>query len=328
MTSSILNRSGNTQAALQESDTQAFRRMLADMTKPNTPLDGFVYENIAQDSQDPARTTLQVRIVPAQAPISQWGYQDSLELNYRRVALPAVLARYGDVVRTDLPTSVRAMMQAYFSAAGLYDRSEQFMDEPIESLGLTTISVIPEQFLLYGQGEIEVKARQRQLTEVLPNRLIQGFRGTPDFDANVILTFLEQLTALNEDTLPYPLQPEWVSFGHPTVLGGYAHDNTRVVLTAFGEGFYIGEADITYSRLDFGWYTIGSQIFIEGPPQPTLEHILDQVSSQTGFPLHPDDVEAQVFDPVEMDTVTTLTVFFKPDNLRYVGELTVDYKAV
>ncbi len=328
MTSSILNGPSNTQAALQENDEQAFYRLLRSMVKSGVEVEGFEHTVPVSDPADPTQALIDVGIAPAKSMIDYWGYQDKIRLTYRRVPLSAVTARYGSVLRTDLPATTEQLMKGWFGRLGLHDRSDQFVEEPIEAFGPVTMEVKDGQFLLYGQAVFEVKPLQRQLTDVLPNRTIAGYRTPTDFDSNVKGTLIAQLTALNPDTLVYPLEADKLSMSQVEVLGGYAHDNSRIRLTAFGDGYYLGDLDVIYSRLDFGWYTMGEQIYMEGPTIPTVDYMLDQVSGQTGFPLSREDVVVVPYDPVPVGELATLTITFKPQNLRYVGELTIDYRAV
>ncbi|MNF18122.1 hypothetical protein D3C80_2220240 [compost metagenome] len=48
---------------------------------------------------------------------------------------------------------------------------------------------------------------------------------------------------------------------------------------------------------------------------------------QTGFPIAVADVITQTYANVPSGEVETLTIAFRDDNLRFTGELTIDYKA-
>jgi len=328
MTSSILNGPSNTQAALQENDEQAFYRLLRSMVKAGVEVEGFEHSVPVTDPANPTQALIEVGIAPAKSMIDYWGYQDKIQLTYRRIPMSAMVQRYGSILRADLPVTVKTLMQGWFDRAGLYDRSEQFVEQSIATFGQHTMTIKDGQFLLYGGAPFEVKPLQRQLIDVLPNRTVTGFRTPTDFDTNVKAVLLSQLTAANPDTLPYPLEIDRITLSPVEVMGGYAHDNSRIRLTASGEGYYLGDLDVIYSRLDFGWYTMGDQIYMEGPPLPTLNYILNQASTQTGFPLSSDDVVATTFSKLTVGDLATLTIAFKPQNLRYVGELTIDYRAV
>lgn len=328
MTLSILNGPGNSQAALQESDTDAFKRLLRSMVRTGVDVDGMIHDGVTADSTDPLYGTVVVSIAPSRASIDYWGYQDNIELKYRRIPFEAIADRYGSVLRTDLPTDSRALMKAYFSRNGLYDRSEQIRPQAVNANGQVTMEAEPGQFLVHGSAVFEIKPLQRQLSTVLPNLTVSGFREPNDFDSNIKAELLTQLTALNAETLPYPLQVEFSTLTTPELINGRQYDNTSVVLSAHGEGFYLGSATVIYSRLDFGWYTSGEQIYMEGPSVPDVDFMLNEVGSQTGFPVDRSDVLVESYPPVPQGDLVTLTIFFKPDNLRYTGELTIDYRAV
>lgn len=327
MTSSILNGQGNSQAALQESDAAAFKRLLRSMVRAGVDVEGMVHGPVTDDPNDPLYGQVNVSIAPSQSSIEYWGYQDSIELKYRRIPFQGVVARYGEVLRTDLPTDSRTLMKAYFSRNGLYDRSEQIRPTAVDANGRVELAVEPGQFLLQGSAVFEIKPLQRQLATVLTERTVGGFREPNDFESDTKAALLAQLTARNTATLPYALQPEFTHLGHPENIGGAAFDNTSIAVSAHGEGYYLGTVSVVYSRLNFGWYTVGEQIYMEGPPVPTVDFMLNEVSRQTGFPVDRSDVIVESFDRLSSGELATLTIFFKPDNLRYTGELTIDYRA-
>ncbi|MNO07828.1 hypothetical protein D3C81_2301920 [compost metagenome] len=55
--------------------------------------------------------------------------------------------------------------------------------------------------------------------------------------------------------------------------------------------------------------------------------MINAVAAQTGFPIVLADVDIQTYASVPSGQVDTLTITFKAANLRYAGELTIDYKA-
>ncbi|MOA42431.1 hypothetical protein D3C78_1644780 [compost metagenome] len=131
----------------------------------------------------------------------------------------------------------------------------------------------------------------------------------------------------NNTSLPYPLEPALMTFGDPQKVSGYRYDNTTITVSAVGDGFYLGSVELTYSRYDFGWSQGGAQFLVNGPGTPTTQYMLNAVAQQTGFPIVLADVNIETYPPVPSGELSTLTITFKDTNLRYTGELTIDYRA-
>jgi len=328
MTSQTLNGPALTAAALKESDQEAFHRLLAGMLQGGVNPSSFEHGPVTVTPDSADHATIEVAVARSKAHISLWGYQDSITLRYRRVSLEALKSRYGSVIRADVPISKKDLMAIYFHENQLHDRSEQIVDEPVESLGSVALAMQPDQFLLHGQTSFTVKPFQRQLSAVIANPVVPGFRTLSDFDAEPIELLVNQLGTVNADTLPYPLQPDLLVFSAPTLKGGYALDNTSITVTGFGDGYYLGSRELTYTRHDFGWSTGGNQHYVEGPSQPLTSYMVERVNALTGFPITLDDVVIESYDVVPTGELMTLTIFFKPDCLRYAGELTIDYRAI
>ena len=328
MSSQTLNGSQLTLTALQESDQEAFKRLLSTLLKANIDPSAFVYSGVVTDPTDSEYAKLSCSIAREKAHISLWPYQDSQTLKYKRVGLPALKDMLGGTVRADLPTTVREMMSIYLTGAGLHDRSDQFQDTAVTGFGAVQVSVSPEQFLIYGATTLTLKPKQRQLPIVLPILEIPGFRELSDFSLDWKRVLIADLDEVNATTLPYNLELEWLSFDTPKKISGYRYNNTTISMTSFGEGYYLGTVDVTYTRYDFGWATEGSQFLVQGPEIPTTQYMLSKVAAITGFPLTVEDVILTTYPKVTKGGLSTLTIVFKENNLRYTGELTIDYKAV
>lgn len=328
MTSQTLNGPALTAAALKESDQEAFERLLGGMLKAGINPSAFEHGPITVDPASAEHAKTDVWVSRNKAHISLWGYRNSLPIRYRRVTLEAVKNRYGSVIRADLPTTKQALMSIYFHENQLHDRSAQILDGEVAELGQVAVAVEPNAFLLYGETAFTVKPLQRQLSNVITNRMLDGFRALSDFDPTPYERLITQLGLANAESLPFPLEPDLLRLGTPAVKGGYARDNTSIVVTGFGDGYYLGDVQLTYTRLDFGWATGGNQHYVEGPETPTTAYMLSAVSAATGYPLTLDDVIVETYPKVAKGSLETLTVFFKADCLRYVGELTIDYRAI
>ncbi len=328
MSSQILSGPQLTLTALQESDQEAFKRLLANVLKSNVDSSAFIYHDITPDSENSDFASLTCSIARERAHISLWPYQDEQVLKYRRVSLDALKNVLGDTVRADLPTTVHEMMSIYLTSTGYHDRSSQFQDVAINEFGTVTVSVKPEQFLLYGTTSFTLKPKQRQLIVVLPILEVDGFRELGDFLGDWRRLLVDNLDRTNDGTLPFELELEWMTFGSPQKVSGYRYNNTTIQVSAFGEGYYLGDVDVTYTRYDFGWATEGSQFLVTGPTVPTTEYMLGKVAEITGFPLTTEDVIWETYPKVTAGNLSTLTIVFKDDNPRYTGELTIDYKVV
>jgi hypothetical protein len=328
MTSQTLNGAALTVAALKESDQEAFERLLRGMLKSGIDPTAFEHGPIEADPESAQHAVTDVKVARSKAHISLWAYRDTLPIRYRRIHLDAVKARFGNVIRADLPSTSRELMSIYFHENQLHDRSAAVVDEPVMQLGTIEIAMTEQQFLLYGASQFTVKPLQRQLQAVITTSVIPGFRSASDFDSDAVEHLMNQVIATNQASLPYPLEPDLLRWGQPAVKGGYAHDNTSIILTAEGDGYYLGDIELTYTRMDFGWATGGNQHYVEGPTTPTTAYMIQRVSALTGYPISLEDVVAEVYPAVPSGGLETLTIFFKPECLRYVGELTIDYRAV
>lgn len=323
----ILNNAQVTLLALKESDQEAFQRLLGFLLKPGIDPTAFMYTNIVGDIEDIDYANAIVSVDRRKANIELWSRQDNIQIKYRRTPLQALSSRFGSVIRADLPSTKKELFSIFLGRQGLYDRGDQVIDEVVDSLGMITIEANDGEFLIYGSTEFEIKPFQRYLEDVLQVYTLPGFRVTDDFDTPPTAQLFSQLDSLNGSAIPYPLEPEFITYGVPVKVSGYRYDNTTIEITAFGDGYYLGSATLTYTRYDFGWANVGSQYLVDGPVVPSTQVIINAIADQTGFPISLDDVVIETYDPIPSGEVQTLTVFFKEDNLRYTGELTVDYRA-
>lgn len=328
MPSQILNGAQLTLVALQESDQEAFQRLLGSLLKTGYDPTGFQHGPITADPDDAEYANAEVSVDRRKANIAYWAYQDSIPIRYRRIALEALKSRFGSVIRADLPVSKKELMAIYCASNGLYNRSDQIVDEMVMDLGATDLIIRDGQFLIYGQAAFEIKPFQRQLVDVIQLTTLNGFRTTDDFDSSAIELLFDQLSTGNQPSLPYPLESGLLTWGVPIKVGGYRYDNTSIEVEAFGDGYYLGKQTLIYTRFDFGWSTQGAQFLVDGPSTPTTTNMITSVSNQSGFPISLDDVVIESYDPVPSGELVTLTVFFKEESLRYTGELTIDYRAV
>lgn len=323
MISQLLDPQLNTREALKEDDRGALQRLVTPLLAEGVRPDIFTITNIEQLLD---KTRLTVVVDKYNVPVKYWPYAGEVQLTYSRVKLDDVVSTYGNVVRIDLPNTVRGVMASYFSTHGLFDRSTQFVDGPISTWELKDIVVAENSFLLSGSAQFNILPVQRLLGDVLSVAGVAGFRTLVNFESSAIDLIVSQLND-NNPGLPYPLQSMEMSLSNPQVLTGYVYDNTSVIMTASGDGQYLGSQEIVYSRFNFAWYNGGEQFYIEGPSRPTVEYILDQVSAATGYPLSISDVVETTYPIQSSGQLETLSVSFRPDNLRYVGEITVDYRA-
>lgn len=324
MTSTILSPQVRADKALRETDSEVFVSMLQRVLKSGVTAQGFVYGDPVAASGD--TSTLNVSVDRDLSPVEHWQYTDSVQLTYKRIPLTAVTNRYGNVLRADLPTTVREVVKDYLLGLGFHDRSAQFTDANITTYGNETVTVGEGSLLLHGSAPFTVRPLQRQLSTVLSNTTVAGFKVPTDFTTGPEELLYSQLEAANTDTLPYPLESDKTSIGTLEVVSGYRDDNTRATITATGDGYYLGSVQVIYTRVDLGWYSNGEQYLVDGPRTPNLSDILDNLSTQIGLPLTITDVRPQNFTQLPVGSVTTLTIPFTEDNLRYVGEITVDYR--
>jgi len=272
--------------------------------------------------------TTQVSVARNKAHISVWPYTAPIDIQYKRISLPALKARYGEVIRADLPSTTRELVSIYLHSNGLFDRSEQFADGPVSQLGSLTLAVEGDQFLIHGIADFVIKPLQRFLAQVIKVTTVNGFRSVNDFQTDATAELLTQVQALNTTTLPYEFEPPRMTLSTPLKLNSRAEDNTSITVTASGDGYYLGDVTVVYSRYDFGWGAGGSQHYMEGPSLPTTQYMVAEVERLTGFPVSLDDVEIETYANVALGELATLTIFFKAESLRYTGELTIDYRAV
>ncbi|MNZ78921.1 hypothetical protein D3C78_975140 [compost metagenome] len=276
---------------------------------------------------DPQYALTAVSVDRSKADVALWGYQNSLDIRYRRISLDALKAKYGSVIRADVPTTAKELMAVYLSANGLADRSTQVVDRPITALGNVSLQIADGQFMLYGTSTFTLKPKQRQLVDVIKDTTLNGFRAVGDFTGTATARLIANMGTENTASLPYPLEPALLTFGVPEKVSGYRYDNTKIKVTASGDGYYLGTVDLIYSRYDFGWSQGGAQFLVQGPSIPTTQYMINAVAAQTGFPIVLADVDIQTYASVPSGQVDTLTITFKAANLRYAGELTIDYKA-
>lgn len=326
MTSSASNPMERLHRALSSDDRTAFEIMLGALLRPTASPAWFTHGDVTEvEGSDLVETP--VSIDRSSAHISVWPYEGEVAIKYRRVKLSDLISRYGDVVRHDLPASRRQIMAAYFSSRGLHDRADQIKDGPVLTYTDHLFEVDGSPFLLEGSCALVVKPIQRALAAVVRNTKVDGFRLTSHLSQSAKALLVSQIQTGNSATLPNPLNPALISMGDPVVLNGYRYDNTAIRVTAVGDDFYQGSVDITYSRYDFGWVTGGNQVEVSGPRTPTLQYILQQVSAITGVSIAAGDVVSRTFPTQAAGTVSTYTIEFDPASVKFVGELTVDYRA-
>ncbi|MCY1285787.1 hypothetical protein D9M68_17890 [compost metagenome] len=323
----ILNSAQVTLLALQESDQEAFKRLLGFLLRAGVEPGAFKYSNIQGDAVDLDVTTADISVDRRKANIDLWTHQDSVSIKYRRTSLEAIKQRFGNVIRADLPTTKQELLSIFLAANGLYDRGSQAIDGSVLELGPLSLEIGEGEFLIYGSSEFELKPFQRQLDDVLEFKTLPGFRTVTDFEDSANDTLFGQLDVLNASAVRYPLEPELLEYATPIKLSGYRYDNTSIEVTAFGDGYYLGTTTIVYSRYDFGWANIGSQYLVDGPSTPSTQLMISSISAQTGLPISLSDVVIESYAPVPPGEVQTLTIFFKEECLRYTGELTIDYRA-
>ncbi|MNO14072.1 hypothetical protein D3C76_37130 [compost metagenome] len=326
MASQILSGAEFTLAALKESDQEAFQRLLGSLLKVGIDPSGFQYGPIRVEADTQYAKTA-VSINRSRADISLWGYQNAQDIRYRRIALSALKSKYGSTIRADAPTTTKELMSIFCHANGLHDRSDQVVDAPVSAIGNVTLQFKAGQFLMYGSDTFAFKPKQRQLVDVLKDTTVNGFRAAADFTPTPQALLISQMQADNAATLPYPLEPARITFGTPTKISGYRYDNTTIPVTYSGDGYYLGTVTLTYSRYDFGWSQGGAQFLVQGPSIPTTQYMINAVVAQTGLPIALADVNVETYASVPSGAVETLTITFKGTNLRYTGELTIDYKA-
>lgn len=326
MPSQILSGAQLTLAALKESDQEAFQRLLGSLLTAGVDASGFQYGPIRVEADAQFAKTA-VSINRSKADVSLWGYQNSQDIRYRRIALAALKSKFGSTIRADLPTTTKELMAIFCHANGLADRSDQVVNAPVNALGNVTLTMNPGQFLLYGSDTFVLKPKQRQLVDVIADTTLSGFRAAADFTGEATARLITQMQTDNNATLPYPLEPARMTFGTPEKISGYRYDNTKIVVTASGDGYYLGNVELVYTRYDFGWSQSGAQFMVQGPSVPTTMYMIAAVAQQTGLPITLVDVEIDTYQPVPSGELATLTIVFRADNLRYTGELTIDYKA-
>jgi len=297
------------------------------MLKSGSDPAAFTRGTVTKDPAAADYAFCNVSVAREKADVSLWPYQGSQQIRWKRVSLASLAARFGTVIRADTPISAKELFSIYTSANGLADRSKDIVDKQITAFGTVTLNVAEgDNFLLYGSTTFTFKPKQRQLVDVIKDTTLAGFRLVTDFAPVPKQVFMNQIAA--DNALLYPLEPNLLTLGTPSKVSGYQYDNTKIRLTASGDGYYLGSVDLVYTRYDFGWSTQGSQLLVSGPTKPTTAYMVSKVFELTGFPVTVDDVIVETYPNVAVGTVETLTITFKANNLRYAGELTIDYKAV
>lgn len=317
-----------TEEALKVSDEEAFKLLLSVLMKPNVPVGSFTHDAPVLVNSDRRTSSINVRISDTNTDASLWSYRGTQQVQYRRVGLNEVGRKYGNVLRADLPTTSKTLMSNFFKTHGLFDRSDVFVDEVITTLNEHTFFTKPDSFLLTDTFNFKVRPLQRKMGDVVTVTTVPGFRTAEDFVDNATKHLVDQVEAANTATMPYKFDRELTSFRTPSPSNGAKVDNSRVNMQAIGDGYYFGFVFIDYTRYDFGWRDDGRPIFMTGPTMPTTEYILDQVAKLTGFPVTVSEISVRTYDAVPVGEVETITLLFVGGNLRYVGEITVDYKAV
>lgn len=328
MTSSKSNGVLLTEDALKVSDKEAFELLLSGLMKPNVPLGSFDHDAPVLTGTDRRTTSVNVRVSDTNTDASLWGYRGTQKIQYRRVGLNEVGRKYGTVLRADLPTTSRVLMSNFFKTHGLFDRSDVFVDEVITTLNEHTFFTKADSFLLTDSFNFNVRPLQRKMDEFVLVTKVAGFRTPDDFTDNATKHLVDQVEAANTATMPYKFDRGLTSFRTPSASNGAQFDNSRVNMQAIGDGYYFGFVFIDYTRYDFGWADGGRPIFMTGPTMPTTQYILDQVTKLTGFPVALSEILVKTYSAVPVGEVETITLQFVGGNLRYVGDITVDYKAV
>lgn len=315
--------------ALKVSDKEAFEMLLSKLLRPGVPVDSFAHDIPERSSPYQVASSINVTIAESNTDASLWAYRGSQKITYNSIGLNDVGVKYGRVVRAEIPTTVQEVMSLYFKTVGLYDRSDLFVDEPITALGERTFFLKPESFLLATTYNFIVKPVQHLLTDVVKVDTVPGFRTAADTQSDPRRLLANQVAAANPTTVLHPFDMSLTSFHVPNITSDRQFDNSSSTMGASGDdGHYKGIIRIYYTRYNFAWHDQGRPIFMSGPAVPTVDYIVDQVTKLTGFNVVASDMRITKFDPITSGDVETLTLSFDPSNLRYVGDITVDYKVV
>lgn len=315
--------------ALKVSDKEAFEMLLSKLLRPGIPVDSFSHDVPLRENQFQVRSSVFVKVAESNANAALRPYQGSLKISYNSIGLNDIGVKYGKVVRAEIPTTTQEVMSHYFKANGLYDRSALFVNDPITQLGERTFFLKPESFLLATAFNFIVKPIQHLLADVVLVDHIPGFRTAADTQLPVKQVLSKQVEEANPTTVIHPFDTSLIDFTGPTSLNGAQFDNSSTTMGAIGDdGHYKGIKRVYYTRFNFAWYDNGRPIFMTGPAVPTTAYIVAQVAKLTGFNVVESDMRRVTLDAVPKGTVETITLPFLNSNQRYVGDITVDYKAV
>lgn len=301
--------------------------LLNTLVKRGTPLTMFRHDTPVPVAGQETKTTINVRIAKERAPVDMWAYRDAQSVQYNRVPMAKVAAKYSATIYADFPVQVQELFSSYLNKAGLYDRGDQVQDAAITGPGTVTLKALPDSFMLTGEFAFTVKQATKYLIDVITETVLTVFDPTKNMNGAPEEHLVNSLNVLNAKTLPRPIVPSEVRFGKPVLLDEYDGLNTEVEIFGNNSEVYLGSILLTYHRVDFAWLLDGSQMVLSGPSRVTTDILLDKIRAKTGFTMTSDDVVYQVYDPVESGTMSTLTVFINEESLRYVGEITIDYTA-
>lgn len=325
MSSTILDSNTLAEQALSSTDEEVFTSLLDMSLEDGVPRKGFRYTLIPSASKE---ATIKISVDRSKADVSIWPNAGEFELSYKRIGLSDLTSVRGNVVRLTLPATKRDVAKQLFEQNEFHDRSASIVDGVVADFGDVELECDDNSLLLYGSTLIDFRHEQFPIYEVVKLSTLDGFREPSNFTSHFMTELTDQLLAVNSASMPFPVDITQMSLSQIEQVSEYAHDNTTAILEGFGDNIYIGEIEITYSRLNFAWYTLGTQYYVEGPSVVSVDAIIDAVTTQSGFPLTRDDIVIPNFPSIVQGELDTLTILFKPDNPRYVGELTVDYRAV
>lgn len=324
--SSVLLNGSFTNTALQQDDDGAFQTLLSGMLVPGT--DPSVFGHDTPVAVSGVKTKINVKVVKDRAPVQMWVYQDQQAINYNRITLAALAAKYPPTIYADFPTTKKALFDSYLSKAGLYPRGLDITDGAVTAPGTVAMACRASAFLLTGSQNYTIKQAPKFLADVVKNTDLSLYNVTKDMTGTALNLMVAEVNAKNAATLPRPITVTEVKAGVPRVLSEYDDVNTEVDLIGNNSQVYLDKVTLSYHRVNFSWYLGGTQMVIKGASKPTTAYLLSEIRRITGFTMEVDDIVPDDYATIPKGETQTITVFIQPSSLRYVGEITIDYTAV
>lgn len=327
MTSNPSNRAVRANSILTKSDDEAFRVLLSGLVKPGVDVNIFGRTAPVPAPDEPTLTTITVNVTKENSTVEMWVYNDTQSINYHRAPLSEVVRLYGETVFTDYPTNIQDLFAAYLVKQGFYNRGHEVVNGVVTQDGDVLFTTVGDSFLLTGEQVFKIRQAPKFLADVVKQTTIGLFDPELHMSGDPVALFVAEVNRLNQTTLPRPIVVGEVVMGNPTQTDEHDGLNTEVELIGNNSAVYLDRVILTYHRVNFAYITSGTQLIVTGPANPTTSYLVNKVRDLTGFSIDYDDVVEDTYAELPIGEISTLTLFFHENSLRYVGEITIDYTA-